>query len=766
MIRTWFRNPPDWAYRLMAISPALVFLTIALVAPDPAGFDGTYYRAARFVGPLDTDISSIDDIKNQPESAWEAKEAKHHFGVMGSVRPVWYRIQVRSQADPKPIIAEIGYHLIRKVDFYLVEAQAVVASAFGGLERPGQTESPFATIKFLPSTTQDRTLYLRLETDVAIVAPLFIGVEANHRALMTLRSWVHAAMAGIYLSFCMYNLLLLFTVRKLIYALLVASQIGNAFFPLFFSGQIFYIWPDFSRDISVHVLIIAEIILIPQLLLMFLNHSYVVRDLGRHHLSSWAKFVIAFTALEVVLAPIFRASPILIVMVTVTNVAVCTTAIVDIMRWPIRSLVYYRMFLSGFLPAVVISMGSWLGFIPASYFAHYFADAGVIFGFIFLSAAATHRIRQLELKHRGIVRSLRGESNKLTESLTESELNLAPISSREIDVTIMYIDIMAFSLVADRDASSDIFADLSRRLNSLTRLIVANHGVIDRSLGDGLLCFFTGKNESSAGHARDAFHAAVAIQNMLIDEALRIKKQGQYEKDWLLPVRIGIHSDTVLLANLGGGLRVDFTMVGHGVNFVSNLEQACSPFNVMISAMCFEKLVASGLESDVFSPVNVSLKHQKNLALAYEFSLEKTRPEDLRTAISVYFSQVGVFPREARHALVSTQVITLKAPHAKFQVLDFSASGMRVISEHYFAQKVIMELEIDTGVEILNQKLRQKYMDQLVVEVRWSRKTEAGYEHGIKLLGGNSKQVDLLIHVFSTHMKVVRDAPLRGNYGT
>jgi len=766
VILSWLRNPSDWVYRLLVLSPALAFTALVLTLPDPAGFDGARFRVERYVGSLDQNNSTIDDVKEQPASDWQAMEAKHHFGVKGSIRPIWYRIHIPSQLEPQPVIAEIGYHLLRKVDFYLLDDKLLVETVLGGLERPAKENSPFATIKVLPDIKNDRELYLRLEPDVAIVAPLFIGSELRHGALMNLRVLFHAMMSGIFVGLGVYNLVLLLTLRKSLYAILFAAQLALFFFPIFFSGQIFYIWPNFSRDLSLHLLILAEMILMPQLLLMFLNQSYVARDFGRSSFNFWGKLVIAGTALEILIAPIFRSSPMLVVMVAFTNVAVCSTAIFDITRWPIKSLFYYRLFLSAFMPGVLICICSWFGIIPSSYFGHYFVDLAVVFGFALLSAAMTHRIRQLELKHRGIVRSLRNDSSKLSESITDSELNLAPISSREIDVTIMYIDIMSFSLVAERESGQDIFSDLTRRLSSLTRIVLSYNGVIDRSLGDGLLCFFTGKNEGSSGHANDAFNAAFEIQNMLIDEALRIKKQGQYEKDLLLPVRIGIHSDKVLLANLGGGVRVDFTMIGHGVNFVASLEQSCGPFNIMISESCYQKLVAGGRDSEIFSPVRVSLKYQKDLVLAYEFSTEKSRSIDLKTAVAVYFTQVGVFPRETRHSIVSSQSIILRSHDVQFQVLDYSPSGMRILSDTYFAQKVIMEFAVDTGVESLNQKLQQKYLDHIIAEVRWSRKTDAGYEHGIKLIGGNQRQIDLLIHIFSMRINASPDAPKRRVYGT
>ena len=749
MVLSWFKNPPTWAYRLLAILPALVFVAIVPVLPDVGGFDGSLYRVERYVGPLDSNLDSIEVIKNQSANLWVAEDPQYHFGVKGAREPVWYRITIPAVAHPKSLISEVGYHLLPKADFYLVDDQSVTASVFGGSERPALVDNLFTSIKFRPEQSREVYLYLRLETQAPIVAPLFIGDEQSFLALNSMRGWFHVLITGVLIGFGLYSLALFLTMRKPLYAILLVSQFTVAIFPTFFSGQIYNIWPNFTRDLSINLLIIMETVLIPQILIFFFNQSYVARDLGAKSFNNLAKIVATMTIVEFVSAPFFSSSPILIVLVTVSNLGVVAAVIIDIMKWPIKNLIFYRMFLSSVIPGIAISAASWLGVTAPSYFKHYFFDVNAVVSFILLAAAMTHRIRNLELKHRRIVRALRSDNLRLTDQLVDVDLNLVPIDHREIDVTIMYIDIMSFSLVAERDSGREIFTDLTRRLSSLSRIVTAHNGVIDRSLGDGLLCFFSGNRNSSFGHATDAFNAASEIQNMLIDEALRIKSQGIYDKDLLLPVRIGLHSDRVLLANLGGGVRVDFTMVGHGVNFVASLEQACGPFNVMISESCYHKLITSGHVVDDFAPVKVSLKYQRDLIQAYEHSMGMKRPYDMKTAIGVYFNQVGVFPRETRHSIVSERSVALISNGTHFYVLDYSPSGMRLVSDNYFAQKVVMEFVVETGVEHLNKKLRDKFIDRIIAEVKWSRKTEAGFEHGIKLMGGNQRQMELLIHVLS-----------------
>jgi class 3 adenylate cyclase len=323
--------------------------------------------------------------------------------------------------------------------------------------------------------------------------------------------------------------------------------------------------------------------------------------------------------------------------------------------------------------------------------------------------------------------------------------------TREIDVSIMFIDIVSFSLLADQNDREDLFSDLSGRLASLTKIIESFDGVVDRSLGDGMLCFFSDKGGSVGGkdHAHAAFSAAKAIQELiLIDTIEDGNSRNSSRRKLSLPVRIGIHSDNVLLGNIGTHMRVDFTIVGKGVHFASSLERTCGPFHVMISASCYERLMRYGAEDVGFSPVHFGLRYQHDLVQAFEFNPFHSRPSELKQAMSLYFNQLGMQSRYNRIPAVTNSLVELKSAGGVFRVLDFSLHGFRVVSDIYIAQRSVLEFTIDMQRPELNELLYSKRLESITAEVRWSRKSESGFEHGLKILGGNTKQLELLFNLF------------------
>ena len=61
---------------------------------------------------------------------------------------------------------------------------------------------------------------------------------------------------------------------------------------------------------------------------------------------------------------------------------------------------------------------------------------------------------------------------------------------REQTVSILFVDIVGFSLSSEKLGASESFQSLSKWLNKIQQIIEKTGGHIDRSLGDGFLCFF------------------------------------------------------------------------------------------------------------------------------------------------------------------------------------------------------------------------------------------------------------------------------------
>jgi adenylate cyclase len=142
------------------------------------------------------------------------------------------------------------------------------------------------------------------------------------------------------------------------------------------------------------------------------------------------------------------------------------------------------------------------------------------------------------------------------------------LASREVEVTVLFTDIVGFSGIAQRLSARRLAAFLNRHFSLLGSRIEAEGGSIDKYIGDSIMAFW-GAPEAQPDHAARAARAALAIAERLGSDNARRAKKG------LSPVRIriGIHSGRAIAGNIGAPGRINYTLVGDTVNIAQRLEQ-------------------------------------------------------------------------------------------------------------------------------------------------------------------------------------------------
>ncbi|MGN6722635.1 MAG: adenylate/guanylate cyclase domain-containing protein [Marmoricola sp.] len=133
--------------------------------------------------------------------------------------------------------------------------------------------------------------------------------------------------------------------------------------------------------------------------------------------------------------------------------------------------------------------------------------------------------------------------------------------AEDLEVTIFFIDVRNFTAFAEvATPRESVF-----RLNTLFDLVVPilrnHHGHPNKFLGDGLLAVF-GAPDPEPDHAAKAIEAALDVQH-----AVR-RAFGA-----TLQVGIGINTGRVVAGTLGGGGKLEFTLIGDAVNVAARVEQ-------------------------------------------------------------------------------------------------------------------------------------------------------------------------------------------------
>ena len=151
----------------------------------------------------------------------------------------------------------------------------------------------------------------------------------------------------------------------------------------------------------------------------------------------------------------------------------------------------------------------------------------------------------------------------LDRDIAEHILREGPgLRAREVDVTMMFLDIRGFTTFAEQFRPVEVVETLNCLFELVVPLIAERHGHVDKFVGDGLLAVF-GAPQPRSNHADLALDAARAIA-----QAAHETFRGDLE------IGMGIDSGTVIAGNVGGGGRLDFTVIGDAVNTAARIETA------------------------------------------------------------------------------------------------------------------------------------------------------------------------------------------------
>ena len=136
----------------------------------------------------------------------------------------------------------------------------------------------------------------------------------------------------------------------------------------------------------------------------------------------------------------------------------------------------------------------------------------------------------------------------------------------ERDVTVLFCDVREFTRFAADATPQEIVASLNRLFERIVPAIARNGGHVDKFVGDGLIAVF-GAPEPFRDHAERAVRSACEIASELGDADGR-RLPGE------LDIGIGINSGPVVAGSIGGGGRLDFSVIGNAVNVASRTEKA------------------------------------------------------------------------------------------------------------------------------------------------------------------------------------------------
>jgi adenylate cyclase len=194
--------------------------------------------------------------------------------------------------------------------------------------------------------------------------------------------------------------------------------------------------------------------------------------------------------------------------------------------------------------------------------------------------------REAELAEKS--QSMEQLSNQIAKYLSPQIYDSIFTGKREVKVashrkklSIFFSDIAGFTETAELLESEDLTKLLNHYLTEMSNIALQHGATIDKYVGDAIVIFFG--DPETRGTQEDA----LACVEMAIAMRQRLKElQSTWRDSGIakpLQIRIGINTGFCTVGNFGSEDRMDYTIIGSGVNLASRLESAASPGEVLIS---------------------------------------------------------------------------------------------------------------------------------------------------------------------------------------
>lgn len=143
----------------------------------------------------------------------------------------------------------------------------------------------------------------------------------------------------------------------------------------------------------------------------------------------------------------------------------------------------------------------------------------------------------------------------------------AALGGEEREVTILFADLRGFTTLSEKFSPHDLLVLLNRYLDRMSGEIEAHGGIIDKFIGDAIMALF-GAPVAQADSANRAIAASLAMQQALDGLNAELAAEGRPG----LAMGIGINTARVVAGNMGSHRRLNYSVIGDGVNVASRLQ--------------------------------------------------------------------------------------------------------------------------------------------------------------------------------------------------
>lgn len=175
------------------------------------------------------------------------------------------------------------------------------------------------------------------------------------------------------------------------------------------------------------------------------------------------------------------------------------------------------------------------------------------------------------------------------------------------EVTILFSDIRGYTTLTENLGAAEVVLLLNQYFETMVEAVFNHEGTLDKFIGDALMAVFGAPLPLTENHAFRAVQSALDMRQRLEEFNQRRIIQAQPQ----IRIGIGISSGDVVSGNIGSRKRMDYTVIGDGVNLSSRLEAVTKDYgcDIVLSEFTYQ-LCSDRIWVRQLDKIRVKGKHQ------------------------------------------------------------------------------------------------------------------------------------------------------------
>ncbi len=274
------------------------------------------------------------------------------------------------------------------------------------------------------------------------------------------------------------------------------------------------------------------------------------------------------------------------------------------------------------------------------------------FGIIF-----EYSMEQLERRRYRNVLDRYVSKNVAKTILNDRRSFVEALKGRKQPVTVLFSDIRGFTSMTESADADKLVTQLNEYFSDMVGSVLKNNGTLQKFIGDAIMAVWG--DTISAGIKTDAHRAVTtALQMRAALAKLNTDWKGKSDRT-KLSIGVGVNHGEVIVGNIGHPQRMEFTVLGDGVNLAARLESATKQFHTDI--LIGEQVEKLTRDHFVYRNVGaVAFKGKTHPAETFELISDRSQPPP--AWLAVYHEGVKLYrARKFSDA-------TLKFEDARYQI--------------------------------------------------------------------------------------------------